>query len=403
MIQKLAAINQAIGVSLMTEADGTLDISLCQLSRKGDQLTFDKKLTGLHAVNELSKHIPAKSVIALNLTGKGILYKQVERIDEVTPNNFGQVLPNANIEDFYIQHFSSGQYSFIAVIRKAEVDNLIKGFADEGFNVVMLSLGPFAINHILPQLNVYGDDVIFDGHAIYRNEQKEWIKYQYDASMTSAFPLKIETEKIDEQIVLAYAAAFQLMMADNLDPVIADVASANLAYQETQSLRKLKAYGIMIIAALFVSLLLNFMVFSYYESSNTQLAYHVSRSTQNTTQLKDITGQIKNKEQQLQYLGWDGGISKARLTDQLAAEMPPEITWKQVEINPVDINGSRNQKILLFKDGMIRVTGLSAKIIPVNEWMARIKTKHWVKDIQLENYNFNSELNTGQFILNITY
>jgi len=39
----------------------------------------------------------------------------------------------------------------------------------------------------------------------------------------------------------------------------------------------------------------------------------------------------------------------------------------------------------------------------VNEWMARIKTKHWAKDVQLENYSFNNELNTGQFIVNITY
>jgi Tfp pilus assembly protein PilN len=51
----------------------------------------------------------------------------------------------------------------------------------------------------------------------------------------------------------------------------------------------------------------------------------------------------------------------------------------------------------------IEVKGISPQIIPVNEWIARIKTRRWVKGVQLESYTYNNELNTGQFILTITY
>jgi hypothetical protein len=43
------------------------------------------------------------------------------------------------------------------------------------------------------------------------------------------------------------------------------------------------------------------------------------------------------------------------------------------------------------------VTGKSERIIPVNEWIARVKTQKWVKNVQLDSYTFSNELNTGQF------
>ena len=405
MLQDIAGFQTAVGVAVKGEADGALVISACVISRKSDQLSIVSKLTGITSIQELSNQtdLPKKPLISLNITGKGILYKQSGKIETITPANFGQLLPGADFEDFYVQIFVSGGQSFIAVIRKTEADRLIRQFRDEGFNPVMLSLGPFPVDTILPQLNVYDGDVIFDGHIISRDEQKEWVSYRYDAAATPSFPVKIETEQIDERLILAYAAAFQLLMAERIDTVTAFVEDIDNAYREAISIRKTKAYCVLMLVVLFVLLLINFVLFSYYTSSNSQLAYQVSRSAQNASQIKATADHIKIKEQQLQFLGWDGGISKAKLTDQLAAEMPPEITWKQVEINPVDVNGSRNQKSVQFKDGLIRITGLSEKIIPVNEWMARIKTKHWAKDVQLENYSFNNELNTGQFIVNITY
>jgi len=72
-------------------------------------------------------------------------------------------------------------------------------------------------------------------------------------------------------------------------------------------------------------------------------------------------------------------------------------------VNPVDITGSRIQKAIVFSDRKIVITGYSEKIIPVNEWMARIKTKTWVKNIQLENFTYNNELNTDQFTISINY
>lgn len=403
MLNQYLHINTAAGVAITLHGDGSLAVNACQVTARHDQLDIVQKVTGIASIAELSKHLPQQSLISLNITGKGILYKQVEKITKLTQHNFSRLLPNADLQDFYVQNLVSGERSFISIIRKAEADNIIRQLQQAGFIPVLLSIGPFPVIHVLPQLNVYDPEIIFDGHVLTLDEQSHLISYKNDPSAKAPFPLKIESEKIDEQLVLAYASAFQLVLSQRLDPVQAQVETLEQAYTAVLSKKKLQAYGALVLVITFIILLVNFILFSWLNDDNTRMSYQVSRSVKSTEDVKGVQDAIKTKEQELQVLGWDGGINKAYLLDQMAACLPSEITWKQVDVSPLDINQSRVQKLLVFKDRQITLTGLSARILPVNEWMARIKAQKWVKDVQLENYTFDTEKNSGQFTLNISY
>src|SRR5882757_7874292 len=125
MLEQYYRINEAVGVSIHIHSDGSVLLQLCSVAASGNELNIDKKVTDLKATGQLKEHIPAKSVIALNLSGKGVLQKKIEKTEEINQNNFNQILPNANIEDFYIQNFISGESSFVSVIRKVEADKWI--------------------------------------------------------------------------------------------------------------------------------------------------------------------------------------------------------------------------------------------------------------------------------------
>jgi Tfp pilus assembly protein PilN len=181
------------------------------------------------------------------------------------------------------------------------------------------------------------------------------------------------------------------------------VPSLETAFTQKIADKKLKVQGFMVMSTLFILLLANFVLFSWLNSSNAQLSEQASRTAQSTTDIQGINESIKQKEGMLHILGWEEGINKSALIDQVAALLPPEISWKEVAVDPIDLNTTRAQKSLAFYNRQIRITGNSEKIIPVNEWIARVKTKPWVKNIQLENYTYNSELNTGQFTITITY
>jgi Tfp pilus assembly protein PilN len=403
MLEQYYRINEAVGVDITIDPGGNPAINACSVTIQNNQLSFEKKQTDISTFEELAKHFPAKSIMALNLCGKGILQKQLEKTEESNQANFSSVLPNANIEDFYIQNFISGDQSFVSVIRKIEADKWINKIKELGFTPLMLSLGPFPLQNIIAQLNVYGNDIVFNGHTILRNEQQQWTSANYNPSALSPFPFKVESENLHEKLIIPYAAAFQLVLADKVELIRAEVPVLENGFQKVINEKKLKVQGFLILSFFFLLLLINFFLFNWLNSSNAILTEQVSRSAQSTDDIQKVNEQIAQKEGLLKTLGWERDINKSALIDQVASLLPADITWNEVDIDPVDLSNSRSQKSIVFSGRKIRVTGDSEKIIPVNEWIARIKTKSWVKNVQLDSYTFNSELNTGQFILLIEY
>jgi hypothetical protein len=404
MLEQYYNIKHATGVSIhILPSDGDAVINACSVVVHNNRLDIQKKVVDLYRIEGLAEHFPAKLMTAVNISGKGVLQKLTQRIDHVDQNNFSKLLPNASLDDFYVQNFVSGDQSFISAIRKTEADKWISQVEKLGFVPLMLSLGPFSIQNVLPQLNFYDTTIIFNGNTIQRNEQAQWLSCQYSAGAIASFPVKVDSENIDEKLLLAYAAAFQLVLADKLDLVHADVSLLGDEFNKQLQHRKLKVHGSILLGFAFVLLLINFFLFSYLNSANAKLTEQVSRSAQTSNNIQEINAQITQKETLLKTLGWESGVNKSALIDQVASLLPPAITWKEAAIDPVDLSTSRAQKEITFTNRKIRILGNSEKIIPVNEWIARIKSRPWVKNVQLESYTFNSEVNTGQFIITIDY
>jgi hypothetical protein len=403
MLERYYSVSKATGVSVNLIADGIVSISACGVSVNNNRLDIEKKVTGINELEMLNKHFKPGTVIALGLFGKGILQKQIDKVDIIDQKNFSLILPNADAEDFYVQNFVSGDKSFVSVIRRADADKWINHLTKLGFSSVMLSLGPFAVFNILPQVNIYEGDLIFDGHVVKRNEQSEWTGYQYKPAELSPFPIKIASESIDEQILIPYALAFQVALEDRLSTINANVATLHNYLKEHINNRKLRVKGFVLLLAFFCLLLINFFVFSWLTTSNAKLADKVNLSARSSTEIQEVNDRIASKEALVKELGWDGGINKSLLIDDLAALLPAEVSWTDISVNPLEQSVTGGPRSLHFLDGRIRVVGNAERIIPVNEWIARVKTKRWVKNIQLESYAYNSELNTGQFTVKIDY
>jgi Tfp pilus assembly protein PilN len=403
MLKPYFRINEVSGVNLTIASDASLCINVCVVKANANQVEIKKKAIGLGSLKQLKEALPAKIPVALNLAGKGTLVKKIQGAEEIDANNFAKILPNANYEDFYLQQFTSGAQSYIALIRKEEAEKWLQELADLGLEVLILSLGPFIIHQVFPQLNFYGEEIVFDGHQIQRNEQAEWMDYKQVGQTDSTFPVKLETEKIDEKLVLPYAAAFQLILFNNLPVISANVIQLQKKLSSALIEQKITVISIVTLMALFVLLLGNFFLFTHYTTQNDQLALRAGQTARDVTGVDKLNADIKHKEALLDTLGWDGGINKSVLIDRIAQLLPPEITWQEVAVNPVDLSHEKEQRNIHFLSRKIKVTGYSQKIIAVNEWMGRVKSLGWVKNVQMLNYNYNNEQNTGQFTVIIDY
>jgi Tfp pilus assembly protein PilN len=396
-------IDQCTAVSITRSADDGLLINVCTVQRRNDKLDIDQSAPVCSSLAELFKSLPAKSVISLNLNGKGILHKQ-QRLDEtIGQGGFEKILPGANESDFYIQRFISGESSFTSVVRKADADKWISDFKNAGFTVIMLSLGPFPVQLILKQLNIYGNELVFYGHDIKYNEDGLWTAYTYHEQAVATYPLKADLEPILERLVLPYAVAFQAVLSDKLTPVTADVPELRLQFTKLIKTRKIKVISFCIIAVFFILLAVNMVVFSTLYTENGQLAAQLGRYSRDNEGVKKLEETVQQNEALLKELGWDGGINKSAMIDQIAGLLPWGLTWKEVAVNPVDLQQSREQKSVRFTERRISITGNAAAVTDVNEWIARMRSLKSVKNARLESYTFNNELNTGQFKIWLDY
>jgi Tfp pilus assembly protein PilN len=395
-------INQAAGITVDIAQDGSYTINYCQVITDHNQLTIEKKFDVKDDAEGLAKKLGTKVPIALNLLGKGILTKQVAAALGDDEQDMARVIPNLNADDFYLQQFTSNDQLFVSLVRKTLAGHWINILEQQGFTVLMLSLGPFPASHMLNQLNVYESDVVFNGIRISRDTDQNWTAVEYGPAFQAPFILKIGAEPIDQQMIMPYAAAFQLVLADKLEPVKAGVDALDNRYQQITGTKKLKVTGALILGVFFILLLLNFVTLSWLNSENSRLDGQASVSANSNSDMQALTAQIKAKEALLKDMGWDGGFNKARLIDQLAALLPGEITLREIAINPPDVNNkdSRGQH---FLDQRIKLSGNSQQVIAVNEWIARIKTLKWVKGAGLDNFEFDNDQNTGKFNIIINY
>lgn len=395
-------INQAAGVTVDIAQDGSYTINCCQVITGNNQLTIEKKFGVKDDAEGLAKQLGTKVPIALNLSGKGVLTKQVPAASGDEQHDMARIIPNLNADDFYLQQFISNDQLFVSLVRKTLAGHWINILEQQGFTVLMLSLGPFPASHMLNQLNVYENEVVFNGIRISRDTGQNWTAVDYSPAFQAPFTLKIGAEPIDQQLIMPYAAAFQLALSDKLEPVKATVDALDTRYGQIIGTKKLKVTGALILGVFFILLLLNFVTLSWLNSENSRLDGQASVSANSNSDMQALTAQIKAKEALLKDMGWDGGFNKARLIDQLAALLPGEITLREIAINPPDVNNkdSRGQH---FLDRRIKLSGNSQQVIAVNEWIARIKTLKWVKGAGLDNFEFDNDQNTGKFNIIINY
>jgi Tfp pilus assembly protein PilN len=403
MLEEFYQIHACTGIALQISRSGETRVTACSVNRKKDKLEISKKLTGLFDIKQLPEYLPATAIISLNLNGKGILHKKTAMLETLTPEFFRGLLPNSEIDDFYVQHFTSGPHSYVSMIRKTEAEKWIGGLKELGMQVVMLSLGPFPVSTIIKQLNVYGGDFLFDGHAVSRGQEDYWTAYDYREDARSAYQLKADLETLDESLLLPYAAAFQVVLENRLDPVKADAAVVNAGMAQLKEKSKFRFYGLILLGFFFVILSFNAWLFSRLFSENNELETTALSSQQSTADLNDLHGQIKKKEVLLKQFGWDQDINKALMIDRLASVLPEGIILDEVAVNPVDPAESRKQKSLQFRDRKIQVRGSSGGILAVNEWVARLRIMPWVKNCTVQSFTVDTEKQTGLFTLTLEF
>lgn len=395
-------LSSCAAAQVQLKQDGSYDVRLVKLSlhKKLIKIEAKKRYSGTSAkINDLVLDSP----LAVTLTGKGVLIKKTARLEDASAKSLQHLFPALKLEEFYVQHFAAGINSFVAIVRREIADAVMAVFKKQGAEVLMLSLGPFVVDQVIPQLNAYGDSLKFDGHELVLNETKEWMEYSYSEGIAANFPLKIDIETIPGEYLLAYATAFQLILHDKLDLI--EVVSDELQQRFSALLAgmKFKRNGTAMVFFFFILLMVNFLVLSSYNSGNDRLMSKAGKQSYIFENRAKLEQEVKEKELLVKKLGWNKGYRYAFLCDQIGTTMPKDITLDELQINPLNRSGIGLIKDVPLELGSIKIKGQTESVYAINGWMHELKQLSWVKDVQLEKFTADDQLQVQVFTILLKY
>lgn len=400
-IKEKYRLNTCVGVSLRQDYAG-LSIRCCKVKLEKDQLEIEdtwevddwELLTG-------SKHkdIP----VALHLDSRQILIKETALMD-LDEERLKSIFPSYDAERFYYGQLQGETKQWIAFVRKDYIVEMIDRFAVSGYQVIKVFIGPFVLDAVLGQINSYGNAYTFDGHSIHvSGEDKRWQDYRFGPEFESRFALKIGDHPIKPQYLTAYATAFSALMADYIPEyglLIPEVEEQRQSWLEKQ---KFKVNLLIIVAVFFLLLLVNTFLFSHYYQENMALGDRVSSQQSTVQDLGKLEGGIKSNEQLLAELGWNGGVSKAWLLDQIGYSIRQftQISLAQIQVNPQS-KGLGNT--VIQQADQIIIKGSSPTLEMLNLWLRELKNNPWIAKVSIEEYgNKQQDETMDAFTIKINY
>ncbi|WP_205511082.1 hypothetical protein [Longitalea arenae] len=403
--QKIVQVNKATGLEVIFLPDGRYTINCITISSKKNRIIREQEATGITQISELAKKTDKKIPLSVVFNGKGILVKKIAGAQAIE-NAVIAILPNANPADFYFSAHTHGDFSVVAIARKEIIESFIQALQKEGFTILQASLGFEMVMQVLPFIYLDDQSTIFTSlFSLQINAEKKITGFDsLDARDNEPFrtaEYSIGDQYIRPAYVLAFAAAVQ-MLTGSLHHAPA-LQSASLI-NERSEFRDQKLYrfaGLALLTAIFLILLVNFLIYNYYFNRNKELQVSQVFSREKKEQAAVIQERLRKKEDFLNRSGWFKPCRASLYADRIASLTPFNTLLTSMTIYPLKGNASGDFPVLHFKTDTIQVTGTCENPVEINQFMNNLKIIPEFKTVALKNYLYKKEKETATFSLEI--
>lgn len=404
-IRKYYRIPAVIGISvtLGTETD-TYALSHLRFGKEGIDLFKTASFSQLEDMESYCLAEPTAPV-SLYLEGKGILVKEIPRTANATWNEelISQIFPHFSADKFYYSYLEGTEYFWVAIAKRDRIDDILLQLEERQVPVVQLFIGPFVFGAILKQVNTYNKHYLFAGHSIQTDEDGVWNAYRYDVQQQAKFQLKVGNRPIEAQYIGSYAAAFNTLMHEFVIDRSLSIDRLTHRFQEALGRIRFKNNGLLLLSTTFILLVLSTVLYSYYYSENEVLS---ARTTQQASSQKDaeqLQQEIAQQELILKDLGWNGGVSKSWLLDQLGISLneSPYISLTDIRINPLPERKRGTKESTQDNRNKIVLKGKCATLDGLNQWVRKLNQQQWVDQVQITQFTESQTFDDDQQVFSL--
>jgi Tfp pilus assembly protein PilN len=387
------AFKSAIGLEMDTQLNS--GIRSCYIKKEGAtvEIVESKTFSTLDEVAGYTK-INNNPPLSIHLVGKGILLKSIENVEvnksELSEQEIQLLLPSFNKEEFYTSQFKGKDKIWVVFVKILLLDNFLTTLNEAKIHPVQLFIGPFLLSNIIKQINVYNQIYTFDGHKIETDEEGNWIFYDYDVgNYQNPFNIKVGNKTIEHSHITSYASAFSTLLVDYLPDYSIQLEPILFRLSEAKEKLKFNVNSKLVLGFLFILLLISTIFFNHYYQENQQLEGNISSQNISEKQLEDMTRQTTALEQKLKDIGWNGGISKAWLLDQIGASLNnhPSISLTKLAINPAPTKKIGQQSgVDLDNRNLISIAGYVYSLDGLNDWIRHLNQTKWVENVRITKF-----------------
>jgi Tfp pilus assembly protein PilN len=391
---------QSVGIEIIFQPDNTKVYNLILLKQEKGILFIESK-EQITSLEDLKASIPTNVPVSLVLTGKGILHKTIsinEKDTEITL--LQKVLPNAQVDDFFIQKIAFNDELIISLIRKDQFELVLNEFSTISNQIITVSSGPFIAGCLLPLLPEKEEQITID-FLNYRLEYQNQLFSSYDlvAEKTDK-EYDFSGNKVNSSLMLAFSAALSVFLPNQTE-IKNNIQAVTFNNEEFYQKKIFKVRLGFALGILFLLMLINFLFFSTFFSKKNTLSEKVNLVQ---SQLQQHDTLMKEVEQKKSFLSEAGLLEASRISyyaDQIAKDLSPSITLTELNINPIAKTVTPDGDILNATNKLIKITGQCTQTTILNEWIKLLEKKTWVKNVHMVNYTQLKSSEPGEFILEI--
>jgi hypothetical protein len=393
--------NKVVGVEFIL-LDSGFRINCCICEKKDSKIAISFSKESVESIEDLLTALPESNLpVALVFNGKGVIHKKISTSANETPQSvFHKVFATGNEAEFYSQvYFGANNSGFASVMRKDKANEIIKALEAKGNKVIDFFLGPFAIENVLA-LQGRGTSVHTQEWAQHKIEVEDGqIKeYSFNPAGQVSYEADLNGNVVGGLLLSSFSAALNYFIPvariNNNNSLIKD------NYEEYRNAKAFRRLMVTSLVLLFTICLVNFLLFNSYFNKQKNLNDELGMREGAISSYEKLNKVYLDKVALLERSGLAVNSRSSFISDRLLYDLPENILLNTLAVYPVK-NAIEKDSVIEFESKKVIAKGLCDKSIVLNNWINLLKTKDFIEEVTLNNYEQDSEKDNGRFDLTI--
>ena len=384
--------HRKIGILVVCREKSAFRISYYQMQKKGssvDVCFFQEGLDTFDRIDTQSKKYPT----ILCVQGTGL----VQRMMSGSYDDIKQNIPNINTDAYLVELDENNQEEkLVALCRKELIETILSEESLKAIPVHNVTIGFVGISRYLQLFSNETNSFAFEGNTIYLSENRILEIQKNSIVDTENYFFAGKKRNADE--ILALAAGLTYFTGKVWNTF--QIQDINEKIKEYTALRLSSFILYYLGSALFVLLLVNFLMFDYYDTKRNEFEIDSQGIATVQNELNQLQADLNVKRQFIQQNNVPANFAFAFYADRLASYVCDGIELSELSVCPV-VNKVKDDKVILFQSNILRVTGTTPNSAAFSTFLEKINKSSWVSKLNKQVYVYNKENDNADFEIEI--